>query len=37
MAVVDTIATTPTGKVGMYRDVPLEPVVIEEVRRLPAP
>ena len=37
MAVVDTIATTPTGKVGMYRDVPLEPVVIEQVRRLPAP
>jgi cyclophilin family peptidyl-prolyl cis-trans isomerase len=37
MEVVDAIATTRTGKVGRFSDVPLEPVVIEEVRRLPAP
>jgi peptidyl-prolyl cis-trans isomerase B (cyclophilin B) len=34
MAVVDAIAGVRTGRRGMHRDVPLEPVVIKSARRL---
>ncbi len=37
MEVVDFIASAPTGRVGMFSDVPLEPIVIEEVSRKPLP
>ncbi len=37
METVDYIATTPTGRVGAFSDVPLEPVVIKEVARVAAP
>ena len=33
MDVVDAIAATPTGSVGYYNDVPVEPVVITSARR----
>lgn len=33
MEVVDAIAATPTGSVGYYNDVPVEPVVITSARR----
>jgi len=33
MNVVDFIATAPTGKVGGFGDVPLEPIVITEIAR----
>jgi peptidyl-prolyl cis-trans isomerase B (cyclophilin B) len=33
MDVVDAIATVRTGNRGMYQNVPLEPVVIESIRR----
>ena len=32
--VVDFIATTKTGHVGRMGDVPMEPIIIEEVQRL---
>ena len=35
MAVVDVIATTPTQPVGGHDDVPIEPVLIERVARVP--
>ena len=35
MNVVDFIATAPTGKVGDFGDVPLEPIVITEIVRQP--
>ena len=35
MNVVDFIATAPTGKVGGFGDVPLEPIVITEIVRQP--
>lgn len=35
MNVVDFIATAPTGKVGGFGDVPLEPIVIREIVRQP--
>ena len=35
MDVVDSIAAVPTGSRGGHRDVPVEPVVIESVTRLP--
>jgi peptidyl-prolyl cis-trans isomerase B (cyclophilin B) len=31
MEVVDMIASTPTGNKGMYRDVPIQPVIIRDV------
>lgn len=34
METVDRIAAVPTGRRGMYEDVPLTPVVIEAVRRV---
>ncbi|MFQ5528946.1 MAG: peptidylprolyl isomerase [Gemmatimonadota bacterium] len=33
MDVVDEIASRPTGSLGMYQDVPLEPIVIRKARR----
>ena len=33
MDVVDKIAKTPTGSAGMLKDVPVEPVVINSIRR----
>lgn len=33
MKVVDYIATTPTGKLGPYADVPTQPITIIEVQR----
>ena len=36
MNIVDFIATTPTGKVAMFNDVPLEPIIIEEIVRAKA-
>lgn len=35
MDVVDSIAAVPTGSRGGHRDVPVEPVIIESVTRLP--
>ena len=35
MDVVDSIAAVPTGSRGDHRDVPVDPVVIESVTRLP--
>lgn len=32
MDVVDTIESSPTGNKGMYRDVPLNPVIIKDAR-----
>jgi cyclophilin family peptidyl-prolyl cis-trans isomerase len=37
MNVVDFIATAPTGQVGGFGDVPLEPIVITEIVRQPLP
>ena len=34
MAVVDAISGVKTGSSGMFRDVPVEPVVIEKVQRV---
>jgi cyclophilin family peptidyl-prolyl cis-trans isomerase len=34
MAVVDAISGVKTGNSGMFRDVPVEPVVIEKVQRV---
>lgn len=34
MDIVDFITTAPTGKVGMFSDVPLEPIVINEIVRI---
>lgn len=34
MNIVDYIATAPTGKVGGFSDVPLQPVIINEVVRV---
>jgi cyclophilin family peptidyl-prolyl cis-trans isomerase len=36
MKVVDFMASAPTGKVGTFTDVPLEPILIKEIIRLPA-
>ena len=36
MQVVDFMASAPTGKVGTFTDVPLEPIMIKEIVRLPA-
>ncbi|MFV2066130.1 MAG: peptidylprolyl isomerase [Pirellulales bacterium] len=36
MDVVDQIATVPTGTVGAYQDVPIDPVVIRATRRADA-
>ena len=33
MATVDAMATKPTGQVSRYRDVPLEPIIINKARR----
>ena len=33
MSIVDFIATAPTGKVAMFSDVPLQPIIIEEIVR----
>lgn len=35
MQVVDFMASAPTGKVAGFTDVPLEPIVIKEIVRLP--
>ncbi len=35
MDVVDFIATAPTGQKGPYSDVPVEPILIEEIVRYP--
>jgi len=37
MNVVDFIATAPTGQVGGFGDVPLEPIVITKIVRQPLP
>ncbi len=37
METVDYIATTPTGRVGSFSDVPVAPVVIKEAVRVAAP
>lgn len=34
MSVVDYIATAPTGRLGAFGDVPVEPIVIEEIVRV---
>ncbi|MEM1152598.1 MAG: peptidylprolyl isomerase [Pseudomonadota bacterium] len=34
MSVVDYIATAPTGRLGSFGDVPVEPIVIEEIVRV---
>jgi cyclophilin family peptidyl-prolyl cis-trans isomerase len=36
MQVVDFMASAPTGKVAGFSDVPLEPILIKEIVRLPA-
>ncbi len=36
MSIVDFITTAPTGKVGMFSDVPLQPIVINEIVRTKA-
>lgn len=36
MNIVDFIATAPTGKVAMFSDVPLQPIVINEIVRAKA-
>jgi cyclophilin family peptidyl-prolyl cis-trans isomerase len=36
MDIVDFIATAPTGKVAMFSDVPLQPIVIKEIVRAKA-
>ena len=33
MDIVDFIATAPTGKVGQFSDVPVEPIIIKEIVR----
>jgi len=33
MSIVDFIATAPTGKVAMFSDVPLQPIIIKEIVR----
>ena len=33
MGIVDFIATAPTGKVAMFSDVPLQPIIINEIVR----
>ena len=33
IGIVDFIATAPTGKVGGFSDVPLQPIIIEEIVR----
>lgn len=35
MEVVDEIETSPTGNKGIYRDVPIQPVIIKDVRLKP--
>jgi len=37
MDIVDFIATAPTGQVGMFSDVPLQPIVIKEIVRVGSP
>ena len=37
MDIVDFIATAPTGQAGGMGDVPLQPIVIKEIVRLPPP
>jgi cyclophilin family peptidyl-prolyl cis-trans isomerase len=36
MSIVDFIATAPTGKVAMFSDVPLQPIIIKEIVRTSA-
>lgn len=37
MDIVDFITTAPTGKVGTFSDVPLQPILIKEIARAGAP
>jgi cyclophilin family peptidyl-prolyl cis-trans isomerase len=37
MDIVDFIATAPTGKAGSFTDVPLQPIVINEIVRVGTP
>jgi cyclophilin family peptidyl-prolyl cis-trans isomerase len=35
MAVVDQMATVPTGSKGMHQDVPREPILVNRASRVP--